>query len=291
MNIFVTGGTGLLGGHFINCAIRKGHSVTAVRRAGSLARVRICGEVKWLDKELENLTSHDFKNTQALLHFAATGVKHRDANWSSCFQTNLTGTLAVCHAAIDAGVRRIIHCGSCFEYGSSATRYDAVPPWAPLEPTGPYHASKAAATMAVLGLAAERHVGAAVLRPFHIYGVGEHEERFWPSLRRAAAAGTDFPMTLGEQIRDFLPAELAASTFLNVCTNRQLAPGKPEVHNVGSGRPQTLFEFAQYWWHHWKAKGRLLHGKIPYRPGEVMRYVPLLTLQPNDKCLPDCPTQ
>lgn len=50
---------------------------------------------------------------------------------------------------------------------------------------------------------------------FHVYGEREAETRFWPSLRRAALAGEDFPMTKGEQIRDFMPVETLARTFLD----------------------------------------------------------------------------
>jgi hypothetical protein len=40
----------------------------------------------------------------------------------------------------------------------------------------------------------------------------------------------------------------------------------------------TILEFAQRWWDKWDAIGRLMPGAIPYRPNEVMRYVPELTL-------------
>ena len=56
-----------------------------------------------------------------------------------------------------------------------------IPTDAPLEPTGPYHASKAAATMAALGLAVDRKLSLSVLRPFHVFGEGEEETRFWPA--------------------------------------------------------------------------------------------------------------
>ena len=44
-------------------------------------------------------------------------------------------------------------CGSCFEYGLSGTQYAFIPPDAPLMPVGAYAASKAAASVAVCGIA------------------------------------------------------------------------------------------------------------------------------------------
>jgi nucleoside-diphosphate-sugar epimerase len=231
-----------------------------------------------LEKPLAAVGADDCRNIDSVVHFAAAGVSHPILNWSGCFGTNVMDSMAFWDAALCGGVRRLIVCGSCFEYGASGNRYDAIPPTAPLEPTGPYHASKAAGTLAALALSHHTLTECIVLRPFHVFGEGEEAGRLWPSLRAAALSGADYPMTLGEQVRDFMPVAEVAKTFLDVCVNRRLQPGRPEVHNVGSGRPTTVLAFAEHWWKEWGAKGRLLPGAIPYRAGEVMRYVPELTL-------------
>lgn len=82
-------------------------------------------------------------------------------------------------------------------------------------------------------------------------------------------------MTAGEPVRDFTPVELVAERLLSAC-QWDVEPGKPVVENVGTGRPQTIREFAEHWWTHWNASGRLQFGVLPYRRGEVMRYVPLV---------------
>ena len=51
-------------------------------------------------------------------------------------------------------------------------------------------------------------------------------------------------------------------------------PGVPRVRNVGTGRPQSVREFAEHWWREFGARGKLLFGALPYREGEVMRFVP-----------------
>ena len=92
-------------------------------------------------------------------------------------------------------------------------------------------------------------------------------------LRKAALAGEDFPMTLGEQVRDYMPVMDIAESFTKALT-MQLLPGKPVIANIGSGNPQTLRAFAEFWWERFQAKGKLHVGAVPYRKGEVMRYVP-----------------
>lgn len=271
--IFLTGGTGFLGSHFIRHAIELGHEVFALRRPGSHTQIPLSIQPHWLDGQLTSDWTDEFKKCDAFVHLAATGVSPQIPSWQELFQVNVLESLMIWRAAAQAGVRRFIICGSCFEYGSSGTRYEFIPPDAPLLPTTAYGASKAAASVAALGLAAESNLSMLVLRPFHIFGEGENSARLWPSLKLAASSGCDFPMTLGEQIRDFLPVEAAAATILASLDRPDLLPGIPLVENLGSGQPMSLLDFASYWWKKWQAPGQLLAGKIPYRPSEVMRYV------------------
>jgi nucleoside-diphosphate-sugar epimerase len=276
VNLFVTGGTGFIGSHFLRIALRAGHRVVAIRRPRAQTRIPLTDEPLWLEKELADCESHDFQGIDALVHFAAAGVNPKDANWDSCFKTNLTDSLRVWRTASAGGVKRLIVCGSCFEYGKTGERMAEIPTTAPLEPTGPYHASKAAATLAALALAHMDKLECAILRPFHVYGEGEDSTRFWPSLRTAALAGQDYPMTQGEQVRDFVAVEEVAARFLGLTVSSNLKLGNPEIHNIGSGEQQTLRAFAEHWWDKWEAKGKLIFGAIPYRENEVMRYVPQL---------------
>ena len=114
-------------------------------------------------------------------------------------------------------------------------------------------------------------------RIFQVFGEGEQESRLWPSLRAAALAGRDYPMTPGEQVRDFTPVELVASHFADELERPAPPFGDPVIRHVAAGNPCTTKGFAEYWWRKWGATGHLLPGALPYRLGEVMRYVPELT--------------
>jgi len=103
---------------------------------------------------------------------------------------------------------------------------------------------------------------------------GEPPFRLWPSLKRAAETGEDYPMTKGEQIRDFISVEEVADTFVSALSFDDVEFGKPLIKNVGTGKPQSVREFSEYWWKYWNAKGKLEIGAIPYRENEVMRFVP-----------------
>lgn len=274
MNIFLTGGTGFIGSHYINHATAAGHQIIAIRRVGSTPRINLNEGVKWIEGTLEDEFSAYLKHCDAFVHFASHGVDPRTATWEECYRWNVNASLYQWQSAINSGIKRFVIAGSCFEYGRSGESYDYIPVDAPLEPTGPYHSSKAAATMTALGLSVDKKLETRILRPFHTYGEGEADYRFWPSLRKAAVEGSDFPMSEGTQVRDFVHVSNVAQKFLDATVRNDLKPGYPIIENVGSSHPQTLIAFAESEWIRFGATGSLLKGTVPMRKDEVMRFVP-----------------
>jgi nucleoside-diphosphate-sugar epimerase len=275
MKLIVTGGTGFIGSHFLRVALAAGHEVIAIRRPGSVPRVPVEGPLQWVDAELAAVDFKPFGDlSQAcLVHLAAYGVSPQLCEWDLAFRYNVSDSVRLMAAAIEAGTTRSVVCGSCVEYGRSGTRFEFIPPTAPLEPIGAYATSKAAQTLALTGMAREAKIGMTVLRPFTVFGEGQHPTNFWPSLRRAALAGADFAMSEGSQIRDFMEVGSVARAFLAAATEATTPP-QPLILNVGTGVPKTLRAFAEEQWQSAGASGRLLPGKIPMRTNEVARYVP-----------------
>lgn len=230
---------------------------------------------------MDELRPAQFHGCTALVHLAAHSANVPYDILENCIRWNVLAPLHMCSAAVEAGIETFVIAGSCFEYGRSGERYDFIPPDAPLEPIQTYPTSKAAASIAFHGFACDHNVRLLLLRIFQVFGDGELESRLWPSLRRAAFAGEDYPMTDGEQVRDFISVEQVAATFVAALNRTDLLPGQPKVENLGTGQPQTLRTFAEHWWAAWKAKGRLRFGEIPYRANEVMRYVPLMPTSKN----------
>jgi len=241
MRLFVTGSTGFIGSHFVRAALAAGHDVTALRFPGTQPVIPIpdSDRLTWIDGDLNAfLTAHSaFRlmprspsaiipppsaegpapssfSSSALVHLAAYGVSPQTCTWQKAFQINVSDSLALMERAIESGIGRIVVSGSCVEYGQSAGRYENIPSDAPLEPVGPYAASKAAQSIAASALCREKGIALAILRLFTVFGEGQHPANFWPSLKKAALAGEDFPMTPGEQVRDFIPVDDVAQAFL-----------------------------------------------------------------------------
>ncbi len=276
MKIFVTGSNGFIGSHVVKRALDSGHEIVGLRRSSKLEKISLPRQPIWFEGTLESDIRQAAEGCEAIIHLAAYGVNPYFDSWHEAFRWNVSAGVNLWGQAKEVGIKRFVIAGSCSEYGRSAERYKYLPCNAPLEPINAYAASKAAATLAAMAFARENDLELAVLRPFHTYGEGESQERLWPSLKKAALAGEDFPMTFGEQIRDFTPVELAAETFIHYVTEAIIPSGKPVIHNLGAGRPMSLKRFAEKEWKKFGATGRLKLGEIPYRDNEVMRYVPLI---------------
>ena len=280
MRLFLTGGTGFIGSHFINQAHAAGHGIVALRRpGGSSPRVPLEREPDWIEATLTEVPAGALAGCEAVVHLAAHSANVPYDTLEACIRENVLAPLAMFRTAIAAGIRRFIVAGSCFEYGRAGERYEFIPVDAPLEPTASYPSSKAAASLAFHTLACEQNLELLILRIFQVYGEGELATRFWPSLRRAALAGEDMPMSDGTQVRDFIHVAEVAAGFVKALDRGDLRAGQPVIENLGSGRPRTLAEFATEEWRRFGATGRLLMGAQPMRKNEVMRFVPEISLK------------
>lgn len=276
MNIFLTGGTGFIGSHFINEAHARGHDIVALRRPGRRPRVPCRREPFWIEGELSGDHSAAMRGIDAFVHLASHSAHPPYDEIERCMYWNVFAATALADQAKAAGVDRFLIAGSSFEYGKAAERYARIPTDAPLEPELSYPISKAAASRAFLRMARESRLRLQLLRVFQVYGDGEQPGRFWPSLRDAALSGRDFKMSPGEQVRDFVAVQEVARQFVEALAFEGVRPGEPVVRHVGSGRPETLLHFARRWWSIWEARGELRAGALPLRQAEAMRLVPEL---------------
>ncbi len=276
MNLFVTGATGFVGSHFLNILLNNGHTVFALKRNQNKPRRKLINQPLWCTGKLTDDWSKQLKKCDVFVHLASAGVNRDMNDWDYCFEVNVNQSIDLWKSAIDNGIKKFLICGSCFEYGKSGEEYEYLPPNAELKPIGAYGTSKAISSIAALGLARTFELKLVVSRLFHTYGEGEALTRFWPRLLKASFDNEDFPMSKGEQIRDFMPVEDVSKKLYNIVTSLSELPSGGIVKNIGTGVPVSLLDFATKEWNKRNSKGILIPGSIPYREKEIMRYVPLI---------------
>ena len=273
MRILLTGGTGFIGSHLLKELLQVDHYVVALRRPGSLPVIQLQHQPLWLESSLFDLNANDLEGFDVVIHLASAGVSPQKASWQELQQINVAAGLHLIQLAHDAGVRRFVAAGTCFEYGTESQAWDCIPPNASLKPITPYGSSKAAGFLMLEAFAKANPMEFFYGRIFTAYGEGQFSGNLWPSLRQTAIAGNDFPMTDGENIRDFIPVADVARHLRTAAERRDIQSDQPLVVNIGSGYGLRVVDFAQQQWQHFGATGSLQPGAIRGRPDQMQRCV------------------
>ncbi|MDY7080213.1 MAG: NAD(P)-dependent oxidoreductase [Chloroflexota bacterium] len=200
---------------------------------------------------------------QVVVHLAAVRVTDSGVDPTLALAANTGGTLHLLEALRGQDVRRVVLVGTCYEYGAREAAEG-------LDPSNVYAASKVAAW--AFGRAYWRVHGLPVVtvRPFQVYGPGQPDRALISTAIRAALAGEDFPMTPGAQERDFIYVDDVVEGMLTAA----ITPGiDGESLDLGTGQIHTIYQVVERIWAMTGARGHILAGALPYRPGEVMRMI------------------
>lgn len=267
--VLVTGGTGFLGSHLLRALLDAGAEVHALRRsARSTPRLQADG-VRWHEGDLTGegtlRAAVRAARPDVVFNLAAYGTTYDQRDLERAYRVNVEGSWNLWRALGDHACR-LVHAGSCGEYGQAKgqVREDHV-----CAPTWFYPATKNASVtlLATLGRQTGREV--VVLRPFGPYGPGDDTSRVVPQVMLALLRGEEVRVTAGEQLRDYAYVSDHVDAFLLAAT-RPLARPAP-IYNVGSGRVITLRALvegiAQAVGE--DARERVRFGAVPYRDTEV----------------------
>lgn len=237
MKILVTGGTGFVGGHVLNALDGVSAEVVATCRKEPAAR----RGVRWVVADLltpgVSAELIDRERPTHLIHLGWRSVHGPVANARDNFSW-ITASLNLASAFVDAGGRRIVSTGSCFEYDWSDGV--CVEDRTPLVPATLYGAAKTSLHSALAGLTMGTETSLVWPRVFFLYGPGEHLSRFVMHVARCLLSGVPAEMTEGSQQRDFLYAADAAEALVQLALSDACG-----VFNVASGATVTLREIAE----------------------------------------------
>jgi nucleoside-diphosphate-sugar epimerase len=189
VNVFLTGGTGLLGRHVIKHLSADGARVVALARddAGESA-IRALGAVPLRGRAEDPRTWERVLPCRVIVHAAALIAAR--APWPVFYQANVEGTRLAATTARRIGAR-LVHVSSVAVYGRRAYDVEALGigerfPFGPLEDHDFYARSKRLAEE-VVREEADRGLEAVILRPCVIYGPGDR--LFLPRLAAVARHG------------------------------------------------------------------------------------------------------
>lgn len=119
--VVVTGGTGFLGSYIIKNLVEKGWQVRALYRSAKLPFYipsPVSEKVEWIQGDILDMVSLEDAMTgaDALVHSAAIVSFSKDRR-NEMYQVNVEGTANVVNAAIESGIKRMIHVSSIAALG------------------------------------------------------------------------------------------------------------------------------------------------------------------------------
>lgn len=211
--VLVTGGSGFMGSHFIRhlynaypqYAIVNLDALTYAGNPENLADIEAIENEKDLDNRryihvrgdvcdpvLVDRVFSEYR-FDLVVHFAAeTHVDRSIFNFSDFVRTNVEGTRVILEAVRNHQVPRVVHISTDEVYGSvpagESTEH------APINPSSPYAASKAAGDMLARTYANVYNVPLAIVRSSNNYGTHQYPEKLIPLVTSNLLAGEAIPV-------------------------------------------------------------------------------------------------
>lgn len=246
-NVLVTGADGFIGSHLCEALAAGGAQVRA------LAQYNSFNDWGWL----EGLAGRDgieirtgdvrdpffcralTKDVDTVFHLAALiAIPYSYIAPQAYVETNVTGTLNICQAALDAGVSRLVHTSTSEVYGTA--RRVPIGEDHPLQPQSPYSASKIGADAMAMSYHHAFDLPVTVARPFNTYGPRQSARAVIPTIISQIAAGAR-RLKLGDTrpTRDF---NYVADTCAGLIALAACDAALGRTVNIGSNREISIAE-------------------------------------------------
>ncbi|MBR5331976.1 MAG: NAD-dependent 4,6-dehydratase LegB [Muribaculaceae bacterium] len=241
--MLVTGADGFIGSHLTEMLLEEGYKVRALSQYNSFNN---WGWLEGIDHpNLEVVTGdvrdphyckHISRDVDTIFHLAALiAIPYSYIAPDSYVDTNVKGTLNICQAAKENGVRRVLVTSTSEVYGTA--RYVPIDEEHPKQPQSPYSATKIGADAMAMSFYNAFELPVVIVRPFNTYGPRQSARAIIPTIITQIANGAT-EIKLGDltPTRDFnfvkdtcrgfiqlADCDEAIGQEVNVCSNYEIS--------------------------------------------------------------------
>lgn len=193
--VLVTGADGFIGSHLTEALLAEGYRVRALCQYNSFNNWGWLEGVSHPDLEIvtgdvrdPNFCRHISEGIDTVYHLAALiAIPYSYVAPDSYVDTNIKGTLNMCQAARDCGVRRIVVTSTSEVYGTA--KYVPIDEKHPRQPQSPYSATKIGADAIAMSFYNAFELPVVIARPFNTYGPRQSARAIIPTIITQIANG------------------------------------------------------------------------------------------------------
>ena len=245
--ILVTGGAGFIGSHIVDRLLDEGFKVRVLDNLSTgekknLAQHQNNKSFQFIEGDIRNfdLVKNTVKGVDAVFHEAAlVSVTRSVENPLLSNEINVTGTVNLLKACVDAHVKRFVYASSCAVYGDTETlpNHENLAP----KPLSPYAVEKLAAEKYAKVFHNVYGLETVSLRYFNVYGTrqkyGPYSGVISIFINRLLENKPPIICGDGEQTRDFINVKDVVEANMLALSKRK-AVG--EVFNISTGEATTI---------------------------------------------------
>jgi len=269
MKVLVTGATGFIGQFVVERLLNLGHEVIATGRKclAEVKKISLFSEVNYISKNLNHIENnyHDFfNNPDALIHLSWEGLP----NYRALFhiEKNLYSNYNFIKNMAEHGLNNITIVGTCFEYGlqNGCLHENMV-----IKPVTSYGLAKDCLRRFVESLQETYQFSYKWVRLFYPFGPGQGEKSLFGQMTNVISKKSkEFNMSMGEQIRDYLPVETMAKYIVAISVQNKI----DGVINCCSGKPISVRTFVENFFEQHDYPVKLNLGVYPYPDYEPLAF-------------------
>ena len=265
--LLIIGGTGFIGRNLVIKSIELGYSVTVLSLSNPTRESKL-NEVFYIQCDIKNYYDLQQKLTENSFDYVINLGGYVDHSsfldgGIDVMESHFLGVLNILKIIDWKILKRFVQIGSSDEYGNSVAPQNEKMPGSAISP---YSFGKLAVTQLLEMLYRTENFPMVVIRLFLVYGPGQNSERFFPQIINGCLSGDNFPVSMGEQLRDFCYIDdITRGILLTLEKNEAIG----EVINLGSGNPLSIKQAIKII-QKTVGKGNPDFGKYSYRVDENM---------------------
>ena len=276
--VLVTGADGFIGSHLVEMLASEGFSVRALAQYNSfnywgwLEDVNCKEDIEIITGDIRDpfFCNEICKDIDIVFHLAALiAIPYSYIAPQSYVETNISGTLNICKAALEQNVSRLIHTSTSEVYGTA--KYVPIDEIHPLQAQSPYSASKIGADSMAISFFNSFSLPVTIARPFNTYGPRQSARAFIPTIISQIASDQSV-LKLGDvsPTRDLNFVIDTCRGFLELAYEPKSIG---EVINIGSSSEISVAEVAEIIKEQMGSSIKIVTDKKRIRPekSEVMR--------------------